>query len=344
MRADGTSRFWNVAFKRPSKESSLPYFMMQLRPELVGAIERVFPRWRKNNADFRMEVLNRKIKQSSWEPLRDEEIVFESLDVKIAPEKAANQEVSDSAAPQRVDCYKRAVSEICNSEDGRKVEERVFQWEYDKLEGKAPEGVLKRMKEFFEHRQDRYGYDVLSYDLETGRDKYIEVKSTRTRGDAMFELTANEVNFAKKHLDDYCVYRVVAGKGLMIISGKELFEDYYVRPEKYRVYGYPDMDEEKALELVNKLEWHFAKTYATSAPHEYAVVKVGDKYRGEVVALMKYIFKNGVVEYFYDKPFTVYYLGDRKYWSMAKDEKHITEETFILNRTVEETTNKLYRR
>ena len=161
VRADGTSRFWNVAFKHPSKESSLPYFMMQLRPELVGAIERVFPRWRKNNADFRMEVLNRKIKQSSWEPLRDEEIVFESLDVKIAPEKAVNQEVSDSAAPQRVDCYKRAVSEICNSEDGRKVEERVFQWEYDKLEGKAPEGVLKRMKDFFEHRQDRYGYDVL---------------------------------------------------------------------------------------------------------------------------------------------------------------------------------------
>ena len=95
------------------------------------------------------------------------------------------------------------------------------------------------------------------------------------------------------------------------------------------------MNDEAARALIAKLKWTFAKTYADKSPHEYAVVRVDDPYRDEMVAFMRYIFENGYVEYYYKKPFTFYKIDGRKYWCMAPDKDHITDDTYLLNRSME---------
>lgn len=95
------------------------------------------------------------------------------------------------------------------------------------------------------------------------------------------------------------------------------------------------MDDDIARSLIADLRWTFAKTYADKSPHEYAVVKVNNPRRDEVVAFMQYIVDHGYVELYYGKPFTVYKLDGRKYWTMASDKKHITDEEYILNRSME---------
>ena len=94
------------------------------------------------------------------------------------------------------------------------------------------------------------------------------------------------------------------------------------------------MDDAAARSLIDNLEWTFAKTYADTSPHEYAIVRASDPHRKEVVAFMRYIFEHGKTELYYGKPFTVYKLDGRKYWSMATDKDHITDDNYVLNRSM----------
>jgi hypothetical protein len=93
-------------------------------------------------------------------------------------------------------------------------------------------------------------------------------------------------------------------------------------------------DDNTARTLIANLNWTFAKTYADKSPHEYAVVKVGDPHRDEVVAFMGYIFDHGETEMYFKKPFVVYKLDGRKYWSMAESKAAISNDNYILNRSM----------
>ena len=103
------------------------------------------------------------------------------------------------------------------------------------------------------------------------------------------------------------------------------------------------MDEKRAKEFVDSATWTRAKTYEKTSPHEYTVIKVGHPLRNEAVQFMNYIFDNGVEELYFGHPFTVCYFGDRKYWCMVKNKEEISDDTYVINRTVPETTHVIYK-
>jgi hypothetical protein len=88
-----------------------------------------------------------------------------------------------------------------------------------------------------------------------------------------------------------------------------------------------DWTEADFCEWINRETWTFAKTYAETAPHEYAVL---GKPNTELLDLYKatmFIMRNGYVQMYYQTPFCAYEVGNRRYWTyMSYD---------LINRTPE---------
>lgn len=60
------------------------------------------------------------------------------------------------------------------------------------------------------------------------------------------------------------------------------------------------MSDNEIRQLIAKLNWVFAKTYADKSPHKYTAVMAGSKYRDEVLRPMHQIFTNGELEMLHD--------------------------------------------
>ena len=78
-----------------------------------------------------------------------------------------------------------------------------------------------------------------------------------------------------------------------------------------------DWTEADFCEWIERETWTFAKTYADTAPHEYAVVserhpntKLIDLYKATM-----FIMRNGYVQMYYQTPFCAYEVGNRRYWT-----------------------------
>jgi len=103
------------------------------------------------------------------------------------------------------------------------------------------------------------------------------------------------------------------------------------------------MSQEDIRKLISTLTWTFAKTYADKSPHEYAIVKKGDKYRDEAVEFMKYIFDHGELRTYFGHPFMVYKIDRRIYWSIEGTEKDkLTDDDYILNRSLKSNADTVY--
>ena len=82
--------------------------------------------------------------------------------------------------------------------------------------------------------------------------------------------------------------------------------------------------------FIDSADWVFAKTYAKTAPHEYAVREKNKHLEDEFVYFVKYIREHGYQEMFWGKPYTCFNVGEHKYWTMGD----LIEETTIINRAV----------
>jgi hypothetical protein len=85
---------------------------------------------------------------------------------------------------------------------------------------------------------DGAGYDIESYTPE-GEIKYIEVKTTRGSAEASFFISANEVEFARQHRDNYYLYRVYdyedsRNVGRFYVGIGEVEEMFELTPTQYR--------------------------------------------------------------------------------------------------------------
>ena len=54
---------------------------------------------------------------------------------------------------------------------------------------------------------DGAGFDILSKQL-NGKDKYIEVKTTKLGKETPFYFSSNELNFSQEHSDNFHLYRL----------------------------------------------------------------------------------------------------------------------------------------
>lgn len=67
--------------------------------------------------------------------------------------------------------------------------------------------LAKKVSHSAVNKGDGLGYDILSYDLD-GKEKYIEVKTTRNKRNSAFFVSQNELERSKIDSDSYFLYRV----------------------------------------------------------------------------------------------------------------------------------------
>lgn len=90
-----------------------------------------------------------------------------------------------------------------------------------------------------EHVSGEYGeglgYDIHSYEID-GRDRLIEVKTTRFRKETPFYVAANEVAVSSRHRERYWVYRVYNFRDVPFVYhfNGPLAERFRLKPHEYR--------------------------------------------------------------------------------------------------------------
>ncbi len=100
-----------------------------------------------------------------------------------------------------------AESEARNRTIGKEGEKLVMEFERENLIANGRRDLADQVRHVSEIEGDGAGYDVLSFDL-NGREKLIEVKTTRGGPGTPFMITPNELFFSETHADLYYLYRI----------------------------------------------------------------------------------------------------------------------------------------
>ena len=90
---------------------------------------------------------------------------------------------------------------------GSKGESFVMEYEKKYLIKNGRPDLANKVELVSKTKGDGLGYDVLSFDIE-GKEKFIEVKTTRSSCKQEFFVTANELEFSKQNAKSYWLYRV----------------------------------------------------------------------------------------------------------------------------------------
>jgi len=94
-----------------------------------------------------------------------------------------------------------------NRELGLLGEELVVEYEKWRLIKSGKEKLAEKVEWVAKESGDGAGFDILSCD-ESGKDRYIEVKTTKLGELTPFYFTRNELSFSQKKSKDYYLYRV----------------------------------------------------------------------------------------------------------------------------------------
>lgn len=134
--------------------------------------------------------------------------------------------------------------ELVKTKQGELNEKVIYERELQKIMELEAKEEVERMEDFFKNRNDSEGYDILSFEQQEDgslKEIYIEVKSTKGNEGTPIDITDNELEFAKKHIDQYYLYRIYnsdkKNKTLKIVTGKELLENYIFVPSSYKIYS-----------------------------------------------------------------------------------------------------------
>lgn len=95
---------------------------------------------------------------------------------------------------------------------GDRGEEFVFNFEKAALEREGRADLAADVLWVAREVGDRAGYDIRSYRPD-GRPRYIEVKATKLGVLTPFYITSAELDFARRHQQDYAIYRVFGVDG-----------------------------------------------------------------------------------------------------------------------------------
>ena len=169
-----------------------------------------------------------------------DDIIFDDspLEIRKYRKSDIDRKVNKTKKPDYI------AEELVKTKQGELNEKVIYERELKKLMELEAEEEVAKMENFFNNRNDSEGYDILSYEvLDDGslREIYIEVKSTKGNEGTPIDITDNEIEFAKKHIDQYYLYRIYnsdkKNKTLKIVNGKELFEEFNFVPFTYKIYS-----------------------------------------------------------------------------------------------------------
>lgn len=125
--------------------------------------------------------------------------------------------------------------EVRNAALGLAGEEFVLELEDRRLRALGAPTLARRIEHVSRTRGDGLGYDILSFESD-GREKLIEVKTTRFGGFTPFFVTRNEVAVSSTQHESYALYRLfdfVGDPRLYVLPGS-LQESARLQPETYR--------------------------------------------------------------------------------------------------------------
>ena len=100
-----------------------------------------------------------------------------------------------------------AARDFQNRQLGKKGEEFIYIYEKASLEKAGLDKLASKVKWVSQEEGDGAGFDILSFE-KTGKEKYIEVKTTNLDIATNFYMSKNELDFSKKHDDDFSLCRV----------------------------------------------------------------------------------------------------------------------------------------
>lgn len=108
------------------------------------------------------------------------------------------------AVPQKRDYLAR---EARNSSLGLAGEEFALKFEHYRLYSLGKNELADRVEHVSKTRGDGAGYDILSFDV-TGRERFIEVKTTAFGKETPFFISRGELRFAKEYEGGFHIYRL----------------------------------------------------------------------------------------------------------------------------------------
>lgn len=117
---------------------------------------------------------------------------------------AALRKPSSNSTPRFVDYLAR---EARNRDLGLLGEEFVMRYEQARLINAKQEKLAIKIEHVSKLRGDGSGYDILSYEV-TGKERLIEVKTTKYGIDTPFYVSRNEEAVSRSNADSYRLYRL----------------------------------------------------------------------------------------------------------------------------------------
>ena len=120
---------------------------------------------------------------------------------------------------------------------GRYGEEIVLNYEKWNLIRIGKEKLADEVKWISRDEGDGAGFDILSKNT-NGRDKYIEVKTTKLGKETPFFFSRNELLFSMNRSNDFYLYRIfnIEEKAKMFIKNGDLNTICFSVPQSYKGY------------------------------------------------------------------------------------------------------------
>lgn len=97
--------------------------------------------------------------------------------------------------------------EARNSVLGSSGEKFILRFETERLSRVGKENLAAKIEHISMTKGDGAGFDILSFE-ESGRERLIEVKTTKYGQETPFFVTRNEVSVSEKHRAEYHIYRL----------------------------------------------------------------------------------------------------------------------------------------
>ena len=131
------------------------------------------------------------------------QVLFEESPPIAPPLRLNAKEAFDRVARK----FDPALRDQLNRQLGRAGEEHIFHSERRKLEQMDRLDLARKVRWVSQEDGDGAGYDIRSYDA-SGKERLLEVKTTRGASTTPFYLTRNENNFASERPDAFRLYRL----------------------------------------------------------------------------------------------------------------------------------------
>jgi len=169
---------------------------------------------------------------STMPPIANLELVIVPMPAREKKNRGFERPTAPAPAHQRINYLER---EARNSSLGLAGERFVVEVEHKRLWKAGARHLAERIDHVSQSKGDGLGYDVVSFDVD-GREKLIEVKTTRYGPHTPFFVSANEVAVSADRAAKYALYRVFsfqADPKIFVVPGS-LRESLDLEPLQFR--------------------------------------------------------------------------------------------------------------